>query len=361
MKRFGPSLYFASDKVIFDSINQRAVNVELIRELLQERGIFVSSKTSKDELAKYFSRLTADYFDHKSIAAKLGRVAKKERFTSFDIEDPLEKDDVLDAIKEVKKALDERGEPLNIDASNPDKIVIDIAYEHIDYTKAELRQVQPRDATIEFIKDADGRFSVRNTHNSFTDAVVEKICKNLGDAKGKPLARSSVNLQSHPEPSKRTQFFEFLIKNVSAHELVTVTEAFCYKPPKNKRALDEDDDEDEKELEDSPLVERVGLRGRAVTKSLVIGDLYKDGYYIVKVIWHVKPKVSLDSDIYELEAQFSEPGDCTGFSYQTKRVLIFEDGKVTDKTRQPKMAEEASLSELIEKASKLAYQSIAGI
>jgi len=360
MKRFGPSLYFASDKVIFDSINQRAVNVELIRELLQERGIFVSSKTSKDELAKYFSRLTADYFDHKSIAAKLGRIAKKERFTSFDIEDPLEKDEVLDAIKEIKKELDERGEPLNIDASDANKIVVDIAYEHIDYTKAELRQVQPRDATIEFIKDADGKYSVRNTHNSFTDAVVEKICKSLGDTKGKPLARASVNLQSHPEPNKRTEFFEFLIKNVTAHELVTVTEAFCYKPLKNKRAQDEDD-EDEKELEDSPLVVRVGLRGRAVTKSLVIGDLYKDGYYIVKVIWHVKPKSSLDSDIYELEAQFSEPDNCTGFSYQTKRVLIFEEGKVTDKTRQPKMAEEASLSELIETAAKLAYQSIARI
>lgn len=359
MKRFGPSLYFASDKVIFDSINQRAVNVDLVRELLEERGIFVSAKTSKDELAKYFSRLTADYFDHKSIAGKLGSIAKKERFTAFDIDNMIERDQIVDAVKEMKKTLDERGEVLTFDMSNADKIVVEISYDHIDYTKAELRQVQPRDAVIEFIKDPSGKYSVRNTHNNYTDSVVEKICKFVGDASGSPISRTTVNLQSHPEATKRTAFFDELIKGIAGHELVTVTEAFCYKPPKNK-AEDDDEDGDDKELEDSPLVERVGLRGRAVTKSLVIDELYKTGYYIIKVIWHVKPKVSLDSDIFELEAQFSDPRDCTGFSYQTKRVLIFEEGKITDKTRHPKAAEEAALAQLIEQAAKAAYKVVSG-
>ncbi|WP_454764374.1 hypothetical protein [Cupriavidus campinensis] len=359
MKRFGPALYFASDKVIFDSINQRAVNVDLVRELLEERGIFVSAKTPKDELAKYFSRLTADYFDHQSIAGKLGRVAKKERFTAFDIDNPIERQQIVDAVKEIKKELDERGEVLNFDTSNPDRVVIELAYDHIDYTKAELRQVQPRDAIIEFIKDSSGKYSVRNTHNNHIDAVVERICKFIGDS-GAPISRTTVNLQSHPEAAKRTRFFEELIKGLAGHDLVTVTEAFCYKPIKGKAPGDDDEDDDEKELEDSPLVERVGLRGRAVTKSLVIDGLFKTGYYIVKVIWHVKPKSSSDSDVFELEAQFSEPKDCTQFSYQTKRVLIFEEGKITDKTRHPKAAEEAELAQLIEQAAKSAYKAIAG-
>ncbi|MFM0565647.1 hypothetical protein [Paraburkholderia sediminicola] len=360
MKRFGPSLYFASDKVIFDSISQRAVNVDIVRELLEERGIFVSSKTSKDELAKYFSRLTADYFDHKIIAGKLGRIAKKERFTAFDIDNLIERDQIVDAVKEMKKELDVRGDALNFDTSDPSKIIVEIAYDHIDYTKAELRQVQPRDAVIEFIKDASGKYSVRNTHNNYTDSVVEKICKFIGEASGIPVSRTTVNLQSHPEATKRTAFFEELIKGVTGHDLVTVTEAFCYKPPKGKIQDDDEDDDDERELEDSPLVERVGLRGRAVTKSLVIDGLFKTGYYIIKVIFHVKPKSSLDSDVFELEAQFSEPRDCTGFSYQTKRVLIFEEGKVTDKTRHPKAAEEAALAQLIEQAAKTAYKAVAG-
>lgn len=359
MRRFGPSLYFASDKVIFDAINQRAVNIELLRELLQERGVFVSAKTSKEELAKYFSRLIVDYFDHKTIAGKLGRVAKKERFTAFDIDSEIDQEQIIDAVKEIKKGLDERGESLKIDVTESGGIVLEIEYEHIDYTKAELRQVQPRDAIVEFTKGSSGRYSVRNTHNNYTDSVVNGICEALGAALGKPIERTTVNLQSHPEPSKRTAFFEALIKGIDGYELITVTEAFCFKPPKGK-VFQEDEDDDDKELEDSPLVERVGLRGRAVTKSLLIDGLYKTGYYIVKVVWQVKPKSSADSDVFELEAQFSEPINCTGFSYQTKRVLIFEDGKITDKTRHLKAAEEAALAQLIERAAKSAYQSASG-
>lgn len=38
-KKVGPSLYFASDKVIFDSLTHRQVKTDLIRDLLFERGI----------------------------------------------------------------------------------------------------------------------------------------------------------------------------------------------------------------------------------------------------------------------------------------------------------------------------------
>lgn len=359
MRRFGPSLYFASDKVIFDAINQRAVKVELVRELLQARGILVSAKTPKEELAKHFSRLTADYFDHESIATKLGRTANKERFTSFEIDDVISEENVHDALAEIKKQLAEQGETLNIDASDPTKIVAEITYEHIDYTKTEFRQVQPRDAVIQFIKDGAGKYTVRNTHNSFVDTIVEKTCKQIGDFIGKPLSRTSINLQSHPDAKSRINFFDLLIKNVEHHDLVTVTEAFCYKPPKNKVNLDGEDEEADKEVEDSPHVERVGLRGRGVTKSLVMGGLYKDGYYTVKVLWQVKPKSSLDSDIFELEAQFTDLDSCTGFAYQIKRIFLFEEGKITEKTRHPKAAEDALLSQLMEKAAKKAYHSIA--
>ncbi|MDM8356045.1 hypothetical protein [Pandoraea communis] len=362
MRKFGPSLYFASDKVIFDSINQRAVSVDLLREMFQERGIYVSQKTSKEELARYFSRLTADYFDHRNIAGKLGRTSKKERFTAFDIRDEIEKDHIIDAAKELKKELEHRGESLNITAAQDDRIVMEIAYDHIDYTKTEMRQVQPRDAIIEFIKDESGKYSVRSTHNNFTNAAVEKLCKHIGDASGKKLDISRINLQGHPEAEIRTKFFDALIKNVTDHDLITVTEAFCYKPTKKAKPNEDDDEDDgdDKELEDSPLVERVGLRGRGVTKSLVISDLFKSGYYIVKVVWHVKSQASHDSDVYELEAQFSEPADCSGFSYQTKRVLIVEAGKTTDKTRTPKIIEESELAKLIEKAAKAAYRVATG-
>jgi hypothetical protein len=359
MGRFGPSLYFASDKVIFDAINQRAVKIDLIRALLQERGIFVSTKTPKEELAKHFSRLTVDFFDHREIAGTLGATSTKDRFTSFEIDNAITSEGIRDALQDVKKMLAKRGEVLNIDTADPNKIVAEIHYEHIDYAKGELRQVQPKDAVLEFIKDDDGKYTVRHTHTSFVDSIVEEACKKLAESTGAPISRTTINLQGYPQPKARIDFFNNLIKGIPGFEFITVTEAYCYKPPK-KKSKDDDSEDEKQEIEDSPHVERVGLRGRGVTRSLVIGDLHKDGYYTVKVLWQVRSKASLDSDVLELEAQFSEMDSCTAFAYQIKRIFMVDEGKLTDKTRYIKPSEEAAMSELIEAAAKSAYQQIAG-
>ena len=134
-----------------------------------------------------------------------------------------------------------------------------------------------------------------------------------------------------------------------------MTEAFCYKP---RIKVSVNDDEKEKELEDQPNVVRVTLKGTGVTKSFVIDELYEKGYYIVKVVWRVKPKSSLDADLFELEAQFGEPDSCTEFSYQARTVLIFEGGKVTDKKRTPKSDEQDNLLRLIEAAAKIALTTL---
>ncbi|KKI35144.1 hypothetical protein VI03_30065 [Burkholderia vietnamiensis] len=355
-RRFGPSLYFANDKVIFDALNQRQVSTDLIRELLKERNIVVSSSTPKEDLARYFSRLTADFFDHKSIAMKLGRISRQERVTSFEVKDELSQTQIIDALNAIKQDLENQGDTADIEVADG-KIVAVVGYEDVDYTKSEFRQVQPRDAVIEFAKDETGKYVVRSTQNQFTSAAVEKICKHLGESIGKEIDRMSISLQGHAEPAVRTKFFENLIKSVPEHKFVTVTEAYCFKP-KVKAAIDDSGDEEEKELEDQPFVERVRLTGHGVDRSFVIDDLYKNGYYIVKVVWHIRPASQIDSDIFEVEAQFSDPESCTGFSYLSRSVIIVDEGKITEKRRSPKRDEQARLFELLEKAAKLAYHSI---
>jgi len=139
-RRFGPSLYFANDKVIFDSLNQHQVTSDLIRELLSERGILVSAETPKEELAKYFSRLTADYYDHNAIAVKLGRVAKRERITSSELTGKFGFKEIRAALQVTQKRLEELGNKVTISSENG-RIAALIEYEHIDYTRSDLRQV----------------------------------------------------------------------------------------------------------------------------------------------------------------------------------------------------------------------------
>ena len=64
----GPSRYFATDKNIFDALNQHKVDIPTIMELFGRRNIIVGKKTPREALANYFARLPHDYYDHKDIS-----------------------------------------------------------------------------------------------------------------------------------------------------------------------------------------------------------------------------------------------------------------------------------------------------
>jgi hypothetical protein len=358
MKRqFGPSLYFASDKVIFDAMNHTQVTTETIRDLLAERGVLVSPKTTKYELAQYFSRLTADYFDHQNIATRLGKIAKRERITYAEISEPLSHAEVLESLQLAKSGLEAQGNVVSIKVEGQ-KIVATLEYDHVDYTEVEFRQVQRRDGIVELLPDGAGKYVIRSSQNQEIDSAVDHIFLTLNQGRSVPLKAHRISLEGVPDPAHRCKFFEDLIQGIEQHTFVTVTAAYCYKPKIKAGVVDSDADKPS-EVEDQPDVVRVTLIGTGVTKSFVIADLYAKGYYLVKVVWRVKPTHSLDADIFELEAQFGDPESCTEFSYQARTVLIFEDGAVTEKKRQPKLAEQDSLFRLIEAAAKQAYAGVA--
>jgi hypothetical protein len=348
--RFGPSLYFANDKVIFDSLNQHAVKTDLIRELLNERGILVSAATPKDRLAQYFSRLTADYFDHKSIASKLGKVAKRERITYSELKGDIKKSDVIQSLNELKTDLQEKGSTIHIDVED-NRIVALICYEHVDYTKTDLRQVEPRDAIIEFTRNGSDGFLIRSTQNTDIDPLVDQIVSKLEGSISGTLDRVRISLEGFTDPKIRTGFFENLTASMTGYSLIDLTEAYCFKP--RAKALMSEDEEEERpaDVEKSPHVERVTLRGDSLNKSFIIDDLYKDNYYIVKIVWQIRVKNKIDSDIFELEAQFGRPDVCTGFSYQIRSVFICDEGKITGKKRSPKKEEMDTIYRLIESAA----------
>ena len=264
---------------------------------------------------------------------------------------------IRETLNGLKQELDDSGNHVEI-AVEGDRIMALISYEHVDYTRIDLRQVEPRDAIIEFTKEPGGGFVVRSTQNADIDPIVEKVLSNLAVHAGGDIERSRVNLESIATPALRTQFFDSLIRGIEGYKFLTVTEAYCYKPKLSELENDSDVEEEDGELESLPYVEKVSLRGEGVTKSFVAKDLYDKGYYIVKVVWRVRVAAKADSDIFELEAQFSQPDSCTGFSYRTKAVIMVDEGKVTAKRRGPKKDEDEGLLRLIEQAAKKALVSL---
>ena len=161
----GPSLYYASDKNVFDALNQHKVDTPTVIRLFQRRNIVVSKKTSREDLAKYFSTLTHDYYDHKEIAARLGVVVRRERTTSMDVSGVSDTDELQGVVEQLKKEMEASGDTVQVTREG-DNLSIRVQYSQIDYKRSEFSQVQVRDGTIEFVKSPAG-YVVRNTQNDY--------------------------------------------------------------------------------------------------------------------------------------------------------------------------------------------------
>lgn len=66
------SLYFASDKAIFDALTQRSLTGAELRKVFLSRGIVISNESDKKFLASRFSALFHDYYDYRNLSLLVG-------------------------------------------------------------------------------------------------------------------------------------------------------------------------------------------------------------------------------------------------------------------------------------------------
>jgi len=107
-------MYYASDKNVFDALNQYRVDSATLANLFERRNIIVSKKTARDDLAEYFSRLPHDFYDHKTISEKLGVVPRRERTTSMNLVGKIDPDELKSAIEIVTKELKAEGDVVHL-------------------------------------------------------------------------------------------------------------------------------------------------------------------------------------------------------------------------------------------------------
>jgi hypothetical protein len=347
MKRgnHGPSLYYASDKNVFDALNQHKVDIPTIMKLLERRNIVVSKKTPRESLATYFSRQIHDYQDHKDIAARLGIAPRRERITSMDVNGEVTKDHLDIAVKQLKEELESHGEVVQIHNENG-KISLTVQYSTVDYKVSEFAQRQERDGTIELLKTEDG-FTVRNTHNEFVNNVTQSLIKKLEVVAEAKLQKVTISLFGVPLARLRSKFFHELASSLPGYTRTDVTSVYVFKAKQD--ALDSDDgDEDDEDVETETYVERVALRGNGVTRSDIFNDLLQeDDYYITKIAWEARETAGAGY-AYAIEAMFANPKDCTGFSFILSGVYPCEDGRLSNRRRAPFKHEIEKISSVVE-------------
>lgn len=341
----GPSLYYATDKNVFDALNQHKVDTKTIMKLFQRRNIIVSTKTPRENLAKYFSTLTHDYYDHKDIAARLGIAQRRERITSMDVTGVSKKEELQIAVEQLKEELEATGDVVQV-TRNGDNVNMQVQYSTVNYKLNEFSQVQVRDGTIEFVKSSEG-YIVRNTQNDYISNVRESLLGKIEKAVDAPLTKVVVSLFDVTSHKLRSKFFHELVTKLPGYSLTDVTSVYVY-----KAKPDNDSSDDSTSSDPDTHVERVFLRGNGVTRSQLLNELLdEEDYYIIKIGWTTK-EVMGAGNTYDIEAVFADSKDCTGFSFILSGVHTFEDGKLSSQRRTPTKAEINTISQVVELKSR---------
>lgn len=352
----GASLYYASDKNIFDALCGSKVNSETIQQLFLARNIIVSRKTDRQDLASYFSRLPHDFNDHQNIAAKLGVIKRKERTTSVELKLEISSDELSKAIKAVKTKLEQNGDVVHLNQDIEKPTTITVKYSSLDYRKSEFSQVQIRDGEITLIPTADG-YKFRSTCNDHMNNVRDGLILEMEKQTQKTAVREEISLFAVTDPTKRSDFFQSLMFKMPNYKLKDVHEVYVYK----KRPFNGIDENGEPIDPADVHVERVALRGNGVSRSKQLINLTRrdeenpdEPYYIVRAAWLLAEEKGTGQR-YEIEARFEDHLNCTGFSFMLRGVYRIDALKQTlNKTRHPPTPGEVdTISTLIEEHAKI--------
>ncbi|WP_270830449.1 hypothetical protein [Aeromonas sp. QDB63] len=352
------NLHSVTDKAISDALSQSKITSSELSELFLSRGILISRTTERKELARYFSRFYHDYYDHQTIAAQLGVHSRKERVTSKIIHQEINPDDILKSANLLKKEIESHDDYCSVRKID-NTIYINIKYLSTDYTKSDFRQVVNKEAMLELECD-NGKITIRRPDNDqleeYETSLLKKIEANVKSSlpEAPSLTISEVTLINIPSPIARTNFFIKLLKELNGYEFDDVTDAYVYHlKPSNITPLDEneDGDGDGDDIEFGVHISKASLKGEGVLKSEELRQLYERGFYICKIRWRIKEK-TYDHDIYEIEAQFNNQEECSGFSYVTKGVKRYRSqGEHTKNFVPLTKSEDLKLCRLIEQTA----------
>ncbi|EIX4185912.1 hypothetical protein MA722_004304 [Escherichia coli] len=341
------NIHSVTDKALCDALNQKQITLNEIQDLFLERGTIICKKTPRKDLARNYSRMTHDYYEHQKIATLLGGQTRAEKNTCVRIESSVTKDDIIVAAEKLKKEITAQDDycKIIIDGS---RVLIDIRYLSTNYSKSDFKQAVNKEALIE-IEPIDKGYSIRRPDNEnlkdYEDLLLGHIISiqsELDNDSNLDLKLNEITLAHNSSADVRTLFFDKLIRSLDGYELDDVTDAYVYHPkPETIEA-------EEGNTETGVHVSKASLKGEGVLKSDELSDLYDRGFYIWKIKWKVKEKLA-DPDIYELEAQFGDPLNCTNFSYLVKGVKKYKsNGQYFSKPQKLSARETDRFNKLIE-------------
>ena len=343
----GPSLYYASDKNVYDALNQPKVDSQTIQNIFVRRNVICSKSTRREDLSLFFSRMTHDLIDHKDLSDKLGIVPRRERITVVDLIGPPPSVDCLTLVVDrMREQMAKQGDVLQVNRDGK-TLNLNIRYSLIDFRRSEFSQVQQRSGFIELIEEKH-RVVIRSSKNDYIDEIRDEVIRQIIKECNNTLSRKEVSLFHYIDPLVRSKFFYDLITDLPGYSRRDVTDVFVYKP----RPADSEDIGDDESVSD-PHIDRIALRGSGISQSDIFRNLTQEkSYYIAKVSWLCVANMGTGAG-YQLEATFADPKECTGFSYILRGVYdLGENSKLVKVRRSPTSDEIDRMARLLENKAR---------
>jgi len=369
----GPSIFFSSDKNMYDILKQSSLTEKKLLDFLRHRGIFLSQMTDKEEIILCISRRCIDLRDRNELLELMGARKTKEPLASIEIKSEnvnLEKKEIISALKKLKNQSEEMGEICQI--NNYGKTATaNIKSEIIDYSRTELLQKKTQDIKLEF-QESDEGFIIRYPSNEKASVFVDDFLGILESKTKKEILPTVISLDFIPQPETRSFFFQRLIQLIEGydfHDVISVDIHHKSSVPDLEAEGDFLDEENtsgespsrhkEYSQDATGYIRRAILTGTGVLESREFNQLHQNDFFISRIVWTaVSNKKSKSEEKIELEAQFKEPKSCRKFSYSCKGLYKAKDVGFIKTRKNFSALEEKRIIELLEKAARTAFQDV---
>lgn len=353
---FGPSIYLATDKNIYDAFQHKAVTKRKLVDMLVKRGIYVSEESSKEDIAEYLSKLNFDYFDYMQVSSFLENPNRREKISTSRLKVETSSPEIKSVCDEIKEKNLDVGDAATIRVKNG-KTVLSVNYTEVDFTKTELKQRVTKKCDIEIENNEDG-LVIRSPSNKKSEKIVSQIKAIINRDKEGDVEDDDISLRAISDAVARSEFFFDLIKTIQGYKLDDVTLVDVHHQDSQLDEENEYEDDDvERTVNLVGYIKKAALSGGGVLSSLEFKELVKKGFYISRVVWHIVPKDDI-GDKFSLEALFKNPDDCDGFTYIVRGAYNASSTGYNSTRRPPTREECKKLNDLIEKSAVESHSKI---
>lgn len=348
------SLYFASDKAIYDALTQRSLTSAELRRVFLSRGIVISNESDKKFLANRFSALFHDYYDYRNLSLLVGGRDSREKATNVVVTTAVTKDQLTEALTSVKEWLEDDQHDQAEVAVHGDHLKLTVKYQKLDLSQAEFRQVVEKTAEVLLEKQGGGWKITGPMNDKFKD-ITDQLYSQIEIITDQDVATRTISLEAVPDAGTRTNFLRSLIRNLKDMEVVDVVDVSTFNP--------NDQEDDELDLSDDALViedsievesesegkegdpeaelarpqpearvhkiiriDKASLKGKGVLESKQLSELEGHGFYLWKIRWTAREKL-VGAELVLFEAQFGNQAKYCDFAYIVKGVYNYNNGK----------------------------------